>query len=117
MIVNAAVMGIVAPLRYVLITDAMIEQMDDTKIEAVFGHEAGHVKHHHIPCFLLFALTSGCIVTLFSVYTRGMPRSDYQVWVTVLGVLLALTVGGSFSAGSPAGSSARRMCSAYARCQ
>lgn len=96
MIVNAAVMGVLAPLRYVLITDAMLEQMDDTKIEAVFGHEAGHVKNHHIPCFLLFALTSGCLVTLFSVYTRGLPRTNhdlYEALVVGLGVLLAMKWG------------------------
>ena len=96
MIVNAAVMGVIAPLRYVLITDAMLEQMDDRKIEAVFGHEAGHVKHHHIPCFLLFALISGCIVTIFSVYTRDVLRTDqrlYHVLLAGLGVVLMLKWG------------------------
>lgn len=88
MIVNAAVMGVIAPLRYVLITDAMIEQMRDEQIEAVFGHEAGHVKHHHIPCFLLFALISGCMVTLFSVYAQGLPRNQYQIGLTVLGLVM-----------------------------
>ena len=96
MIVNAAVMGVIAPLRYVLITDAMIEQMDDTKIEAVFGHEAGHVKHFHIPCFLLFALISGCIVTAFSVHTVRLNRTDhalYQVLATALGLVLVIKWG------------------------
>jgi STE24 endopeptidase len=91
MIVNAAVMGVVAPLRYVLITDAMLEQMDDTKIEAVFGHEAGHVKHHHIPCFLLFALISGCAVTVFSIQTRTLAAQQpqlYPVLLTALGVVI-----------------------------
>ncbi|MCK4343236.1 MAG: M48 family metalloprotease [Phycisphaerae bacterium] len=93
MIVNAAVMGVIAPLRYVLITDAMLEQMEDTKIEAVFGHEAGHVKHHHIPCFLLFALISGCIVTIFSVHAHGLPRTDYQILLTLLGLVLVFKWG------------------------
>lgn len=92
MIVNAAVMGIIPPLRYVLITDAMLEQMDDAQIEAVFGHEAGHVKHHHIPCFLLFALISGCIVTIFTTQTQGLSRTDPQLYTWLLaglGMLLA----------------------------
>lgn len=96
MVVNAAVMGVVAPLRYVLITDAMLEQMSDRQIEAVFGHEAGHVKHHHIPFFLLFALLSGCAVTLFSVYTRDIAQRDhatYQLLATGLGVLLLVKWG------------------------
>ena len=96
MIVNAAVMGVIAPLRYVLITDAMLEQMEDAKIEAVFGHEAGHVKHHHIQCFLLLALISGCLVTIFSVHTRGLARtneSEYQLLLTLLGAGLVLKWG------------------------
>jgi STE24 endopeptidase len=92
MIVNAAVMGVVAPLRYVLITDGMLEQMDDTKIEAVFGHEAGHIKRHHILYFLLFAFISGCIVTIFSIRTQDLARGDhtsYQVMLTGLTLVLA----------------------------
>jgi STE24 endopeptidase len=92
MIVNAAVMGVIGPLRYVLITDAMIEQMDDTKIEAVFGHEAGHAKRHHILYFLLFAAISGCAVTIFSIRTQTLARTDetvYQLLSAGLGLLLA----------------------------
>lgn len=92
MIVNAAVMGLVAPLRYVLITDGMLEQMEDRKIEAVFGHEAGHVKRHHIPYILLFAFTSGCLMTVVSVWIRepGLSRQAIQTMIAVGGVLLTL---------------------------
>jgi STE24 endopeptidase len=58
MTVNAAVMGFVPPLRYILVSDALLETMDDEEIEAVFGHEAGHVHHWHLPYFGLFALIS-----------------------------------------------------------
>ncbi len=93
MIVNAAVIGVLAPLRYVLLTDAMIEQLEDTKIEAVFGHEAGHVKRHHITFFLLFALISGCTVTIFSVESRGLRPEQYQIASVLLGLLLAFKWG------------------------
>ena len=90
MIINAAVMGVVAPFRYFLITDAMLEQMDDRRIEAVFGHEAGHVKRHHILFFLLFAFISGCWVTVLSHRGRDMHPLGYQIGVAV--VALALTI-------------------------
>lgn len=90
MIVNAAVMGVVAPLRYVLITDAMLEQMDDTKIEAVFGHEAGHVKRHHILFFLLYGLISGCVVTIASIQSRHLDAFAAQALIAGVGLLLAL---------------------------
>jgi STE24 endopeptidase len=58
MMVNAAVMGLFPRVRYILLSDTLLESMTDEEIEAVFGHEAGHVRHHHIPYFLLFALIS-----------------------------------------------------------
>lgn len=88
MLVNAAVMGVIAPLRYVLITDAMLEQLDDSRIEAVFGHEAGHIKRHHILLFLLFAFISGCIVTLFSLRAPQMDPGTYPLAATAVGALL-----------------------------
>lgn len=93
MIVNAAVMGVIAPFRYFLITDAMLEQMEDRHIEAVFGHEAGHVKKHHILFFLMFAFISGCLVTSLSQRSRGMDRMMYQVAVAVVAGLLLLKWG------------------------
>jgi len=62
MVVNAAVMGLIRPVRYVLLSDGLLETMEDRKIEAVFGHEAGHIKHHHITFYLLFAIVSMLIV-------------------------------------------------------
>ncbi len=62
MVVNAAVMGLVRPVRYILLSDGLLEMMEDQKIEAVFGHEAGHVKRRHIEFYLLFATLSMFIV-------------------------------------------------------
>ena len=96
--VNAAVMGLIAPLRYVLITDAMLEQMSDEKVEAVFGHEAGHVQRHHILILLLFAVSSGCLVTIYSLWTTGgvgyfgNPANETFISV-VLGLVLLLKWG------------------------
>lgn len=90
MLVNAAVMGIIAPLRYVLITDAMLEQMDDTRIEAVFGHEAGHVKRHHIAYFMLFAMISGCLLTVVSVQQRSLSPEAFNTLLWITGGALAI---------------------------
>ncbi|MBL8879591.1 MAG: M48 family metalloprotease [Phycisphaerales bacterium] len=89
MLVNAAVMGVVPPIRYVLITDAMLEQMDDTRIEAVFGHEAGHVKRHHITYFMLFALISGCLLTVVSVQQRSLSPKAFDTLLWFTGAALA----------------------------
>lgn len=96
MLVNAAVMGLLAPFRYVLITDGMIEQMDDRKIEAVFGHEAGHIKKHHILFFLCFGLISGCLVTVASIRLPQLERTLYEIAVVVGGGLLVFKWGVCF---------------------
>jgi STE24 endopeptidase len=62
MMINAAVMGITGRLRYVLLSDALLATMSPKQVEAVFAHEAGHVRHHHIPHFLMFALAAWVVV-------------------------------------------------------
>jgi STE24 endopeptidase len=48
-LINAAVMGLVGPLRFVLLTDALIETMPREQVQAVMAHEIGHVRRHHMP--------------------------------------------------------------------
>ncbi|MCG3130632.1 MAG: Protease HtpX [Phycisphaerae bacterium] len=63
MMINAAVMGVVRPVRYILLSDGLLESMNDRQVEAVLGHEAGHVKRRHIEYFLLFALVATLAVS------------------------------------------------------
>lgn len=51
---NAAVMGIIPQMRYVLLSDLLLETMTDDQIEAVFAHEMGHVVHRHMAWFVVF---------------------------------------------------------------
>ncbi len=68
LMINAAVMGILPAARYVLLSDALLSAMSPRQVEAVFGHEAGHVRHRHIQHFLVFAfvgwLTAGAVMEL-----------------------------------------------------
>ena len=60
---NAAVMGILPPVRYILLSDLLLERMDDEQIEAVFAHEVGHVVHRHMAWYvvviMIFTLGAG----------------------------------------------------------
>lgn len=47
--VNGAVLGFIAPLRYILLTDRLLETMTWPHIEAVTAHEIAHVKLRHLP--------------------------------------------------------------------
>jgi len=56
---NAAVMGLVGPLRYILLSDLLLETLTDEQIEAVFAHEMGHVVHRHMAWYALFFILVG----------------------------------------------------------
>lgn len=85
--INAAVMGVLAPVRYVLLSDALLAVMTPRQVEAVFGHEAGHVRHHHIPHFLLFALagwigTAGVMELLYRI--AAMSGGNPSSWIETI---------------------------------
>ncbi len=103
MAVNAAVMGFVFPMRYILVSDALLETMDENEIEAVFGHEAGHVRHWHLPFFGVFAIVSmyaagGAMHLLFTIgrwmresgHDPGFLHDDSVLQLVALAVLLAM---------------------------
>ncbi len=98
--VNAAVMGLFPRVRYILLSDALLDVMSDKEIEAVFGHEAGHVRHHHIQYFLLFAListliVSGLIEVLVRVWDPGNPAGSLtNDEIQLIGLLAAVPLWG-----------------------
>ena len=51
---NAAVMGLLPRMRYILLSDLLLERMTDEQIEAVFAHEVGHVVHRHMAWYVVF---------------------------------------------------------------
>ncbi|MGF1634975.1 MAG: M48 family metallopeptidase [Phycisphaerae bacterium] len=53
-ICNAAVMGLLPQLRYVLMSDLLLASLSPQQVEAVFAHEAGHVRHRHMLWYVLF---------------------------------------------------------------
>ncbi len=52
--VNAAVVGFLPRMRYVLLSDLMLDSMTPVQVEAVFAHEIGHVKHRHLLWYFVF---------------------------------------------------------------
>ncbi len=53
---NAGIIGPFPLLRYVLLTDALVSRCTEDEIEAVFAHEVGHARQHHLAFYLLLAL-------------------------------------------------------------
>lgn len=51
---NAMVMGLFPRVRYIFLSDLLLETMRDEEIEAVFAHEIGHIVHRHMWWYVLF---------------------------------------------------------------
>ena len=90
LIANAGVMGLIGPLRYVLLSDALLEQMDDRQIKAIFAHEVGHIRSHHLFYALLFALSSVMLCSAAGELTAGALHLAWWAEQTItLSLLMA----------------------------
>ena len=60
-VINAGVTGVVAPLRWVMLTDGLLETLRREQVMAVMAHELAHARRHHMPWMVLsvIALASG----------------------------------------------------------
>ncbi len=96
MVVNAAVMGIFPSVRYVLISDGLLESLSDKHIEAVFGHEAGHVNCRHIPYFIVFATLTMLIAGGLVEVLKWMSNRAFFGWLTfdIIQIIVGLAVVG-----------------------
>jgi Zn-dependent protease with chaperone function len=97
---NAMVIGILPWLRYVVFTDRLLDDFTPDEIEAVFGHEVGHIRHHHMLYYFSFLTASvlvlGWLITDVVVsYLGPIPfvldnhSSDCVSAISLVAVLLA----------------------------
>ncbi|TAL16943.1 hypothetical protein EPN96_07120 [bacterium] len=63
-ILTAGIIGLVPRFRYLLITPALLNALDEDEISAVVAHEAGHVRYNHLWFYLLFF--AGLLIALMS---------------------------------------------------
>ncbi len=108
MMINAAVMGVVGHLRFVLLTDGLLETMRRSEVIAVMAHEIGHIRRHHLP-WLLGALMALLMTTLSGAYlvlNWWMPArtsvevdqvAPLELIITAIGFVLTLLVFGWIS--------------------
>ncbi len=79
-LLNAAVAGVVPHVRYVFLTDGLLDQLDDDEIEAVFGHEVGHVRHHHLLLRIL-AMIAPLSLWLLAEQAMGDRLARAEQWL------------------------------------
>lgn len=47
--VNGAVVGLLPFVRFILLTDTLLDQLPARQVEAVMAHEVAHARRHHLP--------------------------------------------------------------------
>lgn len=97
---NAGVTGAVPWYRYVLLTDTLVDYLDEREVEAVFGHEVGHIVHRHLASFGLFFVGSLGVLSLLGDAVDRLPLeaifgsslSNQYVYAVVFSVEPALVL-------------------------
>lgn len=108
--VNAMVTGFVAPARFMLMSDALLEGLSTREIEAVAGHEVGHIRRRHLVWLAVFTtvIAAGAIGLLTPLVSAmvlpgdalelgvdvGPEHSSSAIeWIIIAGVTLAAVMG------------------------
>lgn len=91
---NGAVVGLVPALRYILLTDALLERLPEAEVEAVMAHEVAHARRHHLP-WLMIAMLAGvgggwALSWKALAWLLGAQRLDGDGPIAALGALIAL---------------------------
>ena len=86
-----SVVSVVATIRYVLLSDELIANMERCQVQAVFALEAGHIVHRHILYCGLFAAGSiGLATCAVEVAMRLTGLPDQAGEAMMMGLLLVL---------------------------
>lgn len=97
---NAAVMGVMPWVRYVLLSDVLLAQMHEDEIEAVFAHELGHVVHRHMTWYALFfvvLMLMGAAILVWCKPFLGVRAESISVPLSVMAFLMLFMLFGPLS--------------------
>ncbi len=93
-VANALAVGVLPRMRFVLLSDLMLRALPVWQLEAVLGHELGHLKHRHVVWFIGFFAASGLAVAgpVGWVYDQLVPAGSHMAWLDNI-VMLTLLAG------------------------
>ncbi len=94
-VLNGAVMGLAGRLRYILLTDALLESLTRPQVEAVMAHELGHVRRHHMLWLGVGGLGGILLTAALShiVLSHAMPGWAKRDWAEAVVFLPSLALG------------------------
>ncbi|MFO0831967.1 MAG: M48 family metalloprotease [Phycisphaerales bacterium] len=86
-LINAAILGMFYPFRYLLLSDAMLERMPREQLEVVLAHEIAHVRKRH----MLWTAVAVFAVVMF----LGVLGEAVMHFLPLPGLLESVAVGGA----------------------
>jgi len=92
---NAAVMGIAPFARYIIVSRSLLEAMPVEEVEAVFAHELGHAKRHHMIFYLILAGDFMLLAYIFEMISGAAVETE-TAYLVVWVIVFALYWGGGF---------------------
>lgn len=100
--INGAAMGLVGPARYILLSDALLENLTGPQVEAVAAHEVAHVRHRHtlwlaMAMLATVTLTAAGLGLMGEVVAGVVPRPYSQAAATIGSLVAAVLVMGFIS--------------------
>ena len=84
-LLTAGILGLFKRFRYLLLTPAIVSALTPMELAGVVAHEAGHVRHRHIPLYLMFFMGF-----FLSAYAITEPMG-----LIMDAIMLSLTKGGA----------------------
>ena len=80
---NAMVAGPVPWVRYVFLSDRLLVELTPAEVEAVFGHEIGHVRHRHFFFYAAFmGLSVAALLGLWLVAVHWLSPAEPKALAT-----------------------------------
>jgi STE24 endopeptidase len=87
-IANALIIGLIPQARYVIFSDKLLDQLTPDELDAVCGHEIGHVHHGHILYYGVFLGLSGSFITgLTSLLSHWLLRDQQHFLLAILPIV------------------------------
>jgi len=86
--INGALVGIIPRLRYILLTEPLLERLPIDQVEAVMAHEVAHARRWHLPWLLvvLIATLGLSFTAAATALTLGVNWLNLPVGDTVYGL-------------------------------
>lgn len=92
-LINAAVLGLAPWLRYILITDALLERLPREQVDAVMAHEVAHIRRRHLPWLLVCLIASLLVIALALTPLEGALAGLGTAGSAVEGAILLIGAG------------------------